>query len=189
MNSQISIQDLEINLNNEYKKIITEYWNFLNYGWPTIKKTRNHTRIISNIKNYNEIKKEVFNKLGVIPVYFFMVILFGDQDYPGSYNTIEKGLLILYFILKNIPFESMDKYISKSTFHDIYRTFYETNRINRINKTLNYCMSNMFSNINTRILNGIIQNPDLFKQVTIHLDGHDTRGIVYGAKDKSIYYN
>ncbi|KAI8080310.1 hypothetical protein BDF21DRAFT_324219, partial [Thamnidium elegans] len=37
-----------------------------------------------------------------IPTYFFLTILFGDQDYPGPYNNIEKGLLVLYFIVKNM---------------------------------------------------------------------------------------
>ncbi|KAI8091676.1 hypothetical protein BDF21DRAFT_332706 [Thamnidium elegans] len=46
------------------------------------------------------------NKLGVIPVYFFLTILFGDQDYPGPYNNLEKGLLILYFIIKNINIQN-----------------------------------------------------------------------------------
>ncbi|CAO3618572.1 unnamed protein product [Mucor hiemalis] len=68
--------------------------------------------------------------------------------------------------MENKSFEDMDIYLSKS-----------------------YSLQNMFSSIKIRILNGLINNPNLFNQVTIHLDGHDKRGIVYGAEDKSIYYS
>jgi hypothetical protein len=189
MDNHINRNDIKENINKEYKKITNEYWKFLNYGWPTIHKKVNHTRKKSSINNYLEIKTEVMNKLGIIPTYFFLTILFGDKDYPGPYNNIEKGLLILYFIIKNIPFEDMNKYISKSTFHDIYRNFYTEERISKLNKIIDYSLANMFSNINIRIMNGLSNNPTLFNQVTLHIDGHDTKGIVYGAKDKSIYYS
>ena len=183
---------MDINIDTikkEYKKVTDEYWKFLNYGWPKVNKKGNHTRKKSNIINILEIKKELMNKLGIIPVYFFLVILFGDRDYPGPYNNIEKGLLILYFIIKNIPFDDMDVYISKSTFHDIYRKFYCEEKMIKLNKIIEYSLANMFSNINIRIMNGILNNPTLFNQVTLHIDGHDTKGIVYGSKDKSIYYS
>lgn len=189
MDNHVNRNDINDNINKEYKKITIEYWKFLNYGWPKINKKTNHTKKKSSVNNYLEIKKELMNKLGIIPVYFFLAILFGDRDYPGPYNNIEKGLLILYFIIKNIPFDDMDKYISKSTFHDIYRKFYSEEKILKLNKIVEYSLANMFSNINVRIMNGILNNPTLFNQVTLHIDGHDTKGIVYGSKDKSIYYS
>lgn len=83
----------------------------------------------------------------------------------------------------------MDDYIAKSTFHQIYKQFYSSDKILKLNKILNFSLQNMFSNIKIRLLNGMIENPELFNQVTIHLDGHDKRGMVYGAEDKSIYYS
>lgn len=80
----------------------------------------------------------------------------------------------------------MDDYIAKSTFHQIYKQFYSSDKILKLNKILNFSLQNMFSNIKIRLLNGMIENPELFNQVTIHLDGHDKRGMVYGAEDKSI---
>jgi hypothetical protein len=189
MDNYVNTNDIKNNINKEHEKITDEYWKFLNYGWPKINKKINHTRKKSSINNCLEIKTELMNKLGIIPVYFFLTILFGDRDYPGPYNNVEKGVLILYFIVKNVPFDDMDKYISKSTFHDIYRKFYSEERIIKLNKIIDYSLANMFSNINVRIMNGFLNNPNLFNQVTLHIDGHDTKGIVYGSKDKSIYYS
>lgn len=115
-----------------------------------------------SVKKIKEVKKVLLEKLGVIPIYFFLVILFGDRDYRGPYNNVEKGLLILYFIVENKSIEYMDEYISKSTFHQIYRQFYNADRILKINKILNYSLKNMFSNIKVRILNGMLKNPELF---------------------------
>lgn len=166
--------NIEDNLLREYQTLTNEYWKFLNYGWPVINQKKYHTKRPIPINKIKEIKK---------------VLLFGDGDYRGPYNNVEKGLLILYFIVTNQPIEDMDEYIAKSTFHQIYRQFYSANRILKLNKILNFSLQNMFSNIKIRLLNGMLENPTLFSQVTMHLDGHDKRGMVYGAEDKSIYYS
>jgi hypothetical protein len=184
-----NINNAKDNLLIEYQILTNDYWKFLDYGWPEIEQKKYHTKRIISVNKIKEIKKVLLEKLGIIPVYFFLVILFGDRDYKGPYNNVEKGLLILYFMVENISVEDMDDYISKSTFHQIYRQFYSADRMLKLNKILNFSLQNMFSNIKIRLLNGIIGNPDLFNQVTIHLDGHDKRGMVYGAEDKSIYYS
>lgn len=46
----------------------------------------------------------------------------------------------------------------------------------------------MFSNIKIRIQTAIINNPPLFKHITLYLDGHDTRA-TYINKDKTSYYS
>lgn len=181
--------NIEDNLLREYQTLTNEYWKFLNYGWPVINQKKYHTKRPIPVNKIKEIKKILFEKLGIIPVYFFLVILFGDGDYKGPYNNVDKGLLILYFIITNKPIEDMDEYIAKSTFHQIYRQFYSANRILKLNKILNFSLQNMFSNIKIRLLNGMLENPVLFSQVTMHLDGHDKRGMIYGAEDKSIYYS
>lgn len=183
------INNVGDNLLMEFQNLTNEYWKFLNYGWPEIEQKKYHTKRPISIKKIKEIKKALLEKLGIIPVYFFLIILFGDRDYKGPYNNIEKGLLILYFITENKSIEDMDDYIAKSTFHQIYRQFYSADRMLKLNKILNFSLQNMFSNIKIRLLNGIIENPMLFNQVTIHIDGHDKRGMVYGAEDKSIYYS
>ncbi|GAA5815764.1 hypothetical protein MFLAVUS_009279 [Mucor flavus] len=176
--------NIEDNLLREYQTLTNEYWKFLNYGWPVINQKKYHTKRPIPINKIKEIKKVLFEKLGIIPVYFFLVILFGDGDYRGPYNNVEKGLLILYFIVTNQPIEDMDEYIAKSTFHQIYRQFYSANRILKLNKILNFSLQNMFSNIKIRLLNGMLENPTLFSQVTMHLDGHDKRGMVYVLDQK-----
>lgn len=185
----LDISNIRDNLLMEYQILKDDHWKFLSYGWPKIEQKKYHTKRIISVKKIKEIKKVLLEKLGIIPVYFFLIILFGDRDYRGPYNNVEKGLLILYFIIENKSIEDMDDYIAKSTFHQIYRQFYSADRMLKLNKILNFSLQNMFSNIKIRLLNGMIENPELFNQVTIHLDGHDARGMIYGAEDKSIYYS
>lgn len=181
--------DIQLKLDAEYKSLTKDFWKFLSYGWPIIELKKFHTKRPTEIPKINEIKNLLVKKLGIIPVYFFLIIIFGDIDYRGPYNNIEKGLLVLYFIIECKSFEEMDKYIPKSTFHQIYRQFYSSEKIEKNKKVLDYTLNNLFSNIKIRLYNGIINNPELFYHVTMHIDGHDTRGIVYGAEDKKIYYS
>ncbi len=51
------------------------------------------------------------------------------------------------------------------------------NRINNyinLNKLVDYYLMNMFSNIKVRLLSSLIINPEIFKNVTLLLDGHNS---------------
>src|SRR5204863_10085780 len=49
---------------------------------------------------------------------------FATQDYPGPYCNCEKGLLILYQLLKRCSVEQMSRFIPRGSFYNIYRSFY-----------------------------------------------------------------
>lgn len=185
---KMDVDDINKNLLKEYQTLLANQWKFLNLGWPSVVKRKNHRTIILKIQKIKEVKDLLYKKLGVIPVYFFLVILFGAYDYKGPYNNIEKGLLMLYYLVENKSMDEMNEYIPKSSFYEIYREFY-INKYEKLRKILNYSLENMFSNVKIRILSAMIKNPQLFKQVTLHLDGHDTRGIEIGAKHKADYYS
>jgi hypothetical protein len=182
------IEEYKNKLIYEYELLIKNQWNFLNMGWSDIKLKRNHRSNIILVKNIKLIKETLHRKLGIIPVYFFLTILFESHDYRGPYNNIEKGLLMLYYLVENKSSDDMNEFIPKSSFYDIYREFY-ISKAEKLNKIVNYALEYMFSNIKIRILSALILNPQLFSHVTLYLDGHDTRGIEVGSKDKSIYYS
>lgn len=60
-----------------------------------------------------------------------------------------------------------------SSFYNLYKEFWITNYDN-LNKYVNYCLLEMFSNIKIRLLSAQIKNPKNFKHITLALDGHDT---------------
>ena len=61
-------------LNNEVDKLIVNNWNFLKEPWPEMKNRFNHHTKIKDIKNneiMKDIKNELLEKLGYIPIYYF----------------------------------------------------------------------------------------------------------------------
>ncbi|KAI7873436.1 hypothetical protein K492DRAFT_111394, partial [Lichtheimia hyalospora FSU 10163] len=42
-----------------------------------------------------------------IPVFFFLVVVFGCDNYPGPYRHVDKGLLILYHLLSGCSIAEM----------------------------------------------------------------------------------
>lgn len=184
----MNTNDINKKLFEEYQNLVLKQWKFLDYGWQIVAKRKNHRTKILKIDNIEKIKKKLEKKLGIIPVYYFLTILFEAYDYKGPYNNVEKGLVILYYLVENISMDEMNDYIPKSSFYDIYREFY-IKKCEKLNKILNYSLENMFSNIRIRLFSALLYNPALFTQVTLYLDGHDTRGIEIGCKNKADYYS
>ncbi|KAI8874598.1 hypothetical protein K501DRAFT_124504, partial [Backusella circina FSU 941] len=48
-----------------------------------------------------------------IPVYFFLTVLFEAHDYRGPYNNVNKGLLMLYYLVENKSTDDMEDFIPK----------------------------------------------------------------------------
>ncbi|KAI9243149.1 hypothetical protein BDA99DRAFT_449402 [Phascolomyces articulosus] len=88
-------------LKNEIEKLIANKWDFLNKLWPEILNKYNHRTEIKNFKNntIQIIKNELLDNLGYITVFYFLVMLYGINEYPAPYKEIDKGLLLLYHIL------------------------------------------------------------------------------------------
>ncbi|KAF9964308.1 hypothetical protein BGZ73_001929, partial [Actinomortierella ambigua] len=97
----------------------------------------------------------------------------------------EKGLCLLYHLIKGLPMSGMEVLMPKSSYHIIHSKFYKQEYSSHAKRITGY-LSNMFSTVHIRLLSAKARNPPLFKQVTLHLDGHDTRAS-YGEPSAEMY--
>jgi hypothetical protein len=98
---------------------------------------------------------------------------------------VEKGLSLLYHLVKGLPMAGLVSLMPKSSFHVIHSRFYKQEYTTHAKK-ITGCLANMFSNVTLRLLAAKAMNPPLFKHVTLHLDGHDTRA-TYGEPSADMY--
>ena len=174
-------------LNNEVDKLIINNWNFLKEPWPEMKNRFNHRTKIKDIKNneiMKDIKNELLEKLGYIPVYYFLTKLYTNREYPGPYREIEKGLILLYHIVSGRSGPEMVNIIPYTTFYDLYKDFW-INNYNNINKQVKIDLENLFSNIKIRILAANAYNPHGFENVTLYIDGHDSKVKYYSPNEST----
>lgn len=173
MNITINELNTEINRLKEYEwKIINNYWDSDIKSLPNLINSRkNNYSILKNISSMQGIKKVLLNKLGVIPVYFFLNILFGNYTYTGSYRNIDKGLLLLYQLITG----SSSKNISllMGTYKKLYNEFWII-RNKELNKNVDLFLKNMFSNIDIRLINAEIYNPENLKTPTYIFDTYSS---------------
>jgi Chromo (CHRromatin Organisation MOdifier) domain/DDE superfamily endonuclease len=168
----------------EVKDLFNRQWSFLKKQWPVNQEKYFHVSEIKSVKNINELKDELYSKLGVIPVYYFLSELYTANGYIGPYNEIEKGLLLLYQLVSGLPNNKMGNFIPYSTYAKLYKQFW-VKRYEYLNVKVNNDINNMFSNEKIRILSAKVNNPERFKHVTMLLDGHDGR-IAYCDIDKNM---
>jgi hypothetical protein len=166
--------DYKIAIENEYKELIEKKWGFLFDSWPVLLPTKYHRTEIRDVKFIEHIRNFLLNRLGVIPVYFFLSVLFSTQHYVGPYRNVEKGLLILYHILSGCSIAEMASFIPRSSFFALYKDFFIKN-LDDLNSKLDIALSEMFSNERIRIMSAMEFNPKQFKHVTLYIDGHDSR--------------
>lgn len=178
-------QSVSKSLLQEYNKLMLEHWTFLYEPWPQIPKSKFHQTEIKTVNDVDHVKETVLQRLGYIPVFFFLTILFAVQDYPGPYCNCEKGLLILYQLIKACSMESMSRFVPRSSFYDIYRAFYNK-QAQILDKKISGLLASMFSTMQIRVLLAQ-QNPSMFKHVTLLLDGHDTRVNQTGVEAEKMY--
>lgn len=174
---------------NEFNILMGKQWVFLNDKWPEMKPSKYHRTEIKIVSEIDHVKQVVLEKLGPIPVFFFFLVLFPFKHHPGPYRNVEKGLLILYHILKGGPHSDMGRFIAQSSFYDIHKSFYghEQSPNTELDDQVTTRLSKMFSTLRIRILSAKANNPVLFKTVTLLLDGHDTRGTRTGSRSEDGY--
>jgi hypothetical protein len=171
-----------------FESLVGHYWTFLHDDWPVVEKQMNHRSDTKEITGIEIVKNYVLERLGYIPVFFFLVVLFSNKDYPGPYRGVEKGLLILYHILTGASMAQMGQFIPKSSFNAIYNAFY-AKQLERLNKILDDCLAKMFSNVKIRVMSAREINPNEFKHVTMMIDGHDSRATYINASSRADYYS
>lgn len=178
------VKNYKKTLKHEINKLILNEWTFLINDWQKVLNIYKHRTELKNVKFIREIKNEILEKLGFIPVFFFLTVLYTNKEYPGPYIEVEKGLLLLYQLVSGFTSKNIKKYMPHTTFYAVYKEFWITN-YNNLDKFVNDCLHNMFSNIKIRILSAMIKNPKNFKNITMMLDGHDT-SIEYDKPDISL---
>ncbi|KIJ40794.1 hypothetical protein M422DRAFT_49007 [Sphaerobolus stellatus SS14] len=146
----MSTASLEIALLKEFNNLMEEkYWDFLSMEWPYIKPKKYHRTDLRAVPNIDEVKKLLLKRLGPIPVFFFLTVIFPTKNYPGPYRPLEKGLLLLYHLVKGCSLEDMRRFITPSTFNDILSSFYKKDKgvNNALEDLISKKLHNMFSNI------------------------------------------
>ena len=98
---------LESHLHKGFTKLLKKHWKFINSQWPEMKPSKYHRTNKKDICDMKPIKEVVVNRLGIIPVFFFLIVLYPFKYHPGPYRNVEKGLLILYHLLKTISYSDM----------------------------------------------------------------------------------
>jgi hypothetical protein len=167
----ISIMD---NLKIHFQQLLQGQWRFLDAEWPTLELKHNHRTGMKPVAHMKLIKDTLMARLGPIPVFFFLVVIWSHTHYPGPYGEVDKGLLILYHLVAGVAMDGLSPHIPKSSFHSIHSEFYKTHYKVHV-KHINSMLATMFSTFSIRVLSAKLKNPELFLHVTLHLDGHDTR--------------
>lgn len=99
---------IEIEVNN----IKNEHWRkYTNNEYIKLIKSKYYRTRIQSIPNIEKVKLNVYNKLGPIAPYIFLTNFCNKIKIPGAYNEIEKGLLLLEFLLNGFSFRQMEIYI------------------------------------------------------------------------------
>ena len=116
--------DIDKLITDEINSIIVNHWAFLNYNWPIINHKYKHRTEIKHINYIDIIKNKLVTKLGYIAVFFFLVILYTNKEYPAPYFEIEKGLFLLYHLVSGISEkDDIDKFIPQSSFFNFIKDF------------------------------------------------------------------
>ena len=111
-------------MDTEFDRLISAQWGFLHKDWPVVERSKFHRTEIKSVENIQKVKDFVQHRLGIIPVFFFLTVIFGVKSYPGPYRNVEKGILILYMLLKGVSTSEMSEFLPKSSFHDVFKDFF-----------------------------------------------------------------
>jgi hypothetical protein len=169
--------NLSEKLEFEINKLILNKWLFLDNEWPLVSNIFNHRSELKPTKvNLRTIKDILLNQLGYIPVFYFLTILYSSKEYPGPYFEIDKGILLLYQMVSGKTGIDMSEFMPYTTFYDLYHNFWiKEENVKRLKKIIKKDMKDLFSNLKIRLLSSKLNNTDGFKNVTLFIDGHDSK--------------
>lgn len=170
----IEIEEL---LENEYEEIKTNYWKFLDNTYKSNIEKQYHRSKIGNFINIQNIKKELYELLGAIPIFVFLTEICSKIKMPSPVYNVEKGILILKLLVDGCSINDMKIYDENDSFYRIYKSVFIDNidfLENWVNNTMFYC----FSNSITRLLYSKLYNPKNFEHCTLLLDGRHNRIVI-----------
>ncbi len=173
MTSSIIDKYIEIEVNN----IKSKYWRkYINNGYVKFVKSKYYRTRIQDIPNIEKVKLNIYDKLGPVAPYIFLTSFCNKIKIPGAYNDIEKGLLLLEFLLNGFSFHQMEIYIYETNFYRIYQSvFIDKDNKKILNDWLDDMLFTCFSTNVLRLLSSKKMNPSLFDHVTLFLDGHHSK--------------
>jgi hypothetical protein len=173
-----NIDILKLKLQNEYENIIKTKWTFLNNNYINENINYHRKEDLYEIRHIQDIKKEIFDKIGPLATFAFITDFCSNFKLPGPYNEVDKALVVLYHMVCGLSINQMILYMDVSNYFRIYRYIF-IKKYDELEKWINDLMNNnYFSNKNIRLLTSFIMNPENFKHVTMLLDGHHNR-IIY----------
>lgn len=88
---------------------------------------KHHRTEIAVVNDIDSIKTFVLNRLGIIPVFFFLTVIFGTTAYFCPYRNVEKGVMLLHVLVKGVSLSDTAQYIPKTSFHTTHNDFYVHN--------------------------------------------------------------
>ena len=172
-------ENIPTKLQNCIARLLEEEWKFLDQPWPMCPKTKKYHRSeMKPINHLQKMKEVLMRRLGPIPVFFFLTVIWTKFYFPGPYKAVDKGIAFLYYFVAGQTMDSMSQYLPRTSFHQVYTTFFKTERA-LFDKFITQCLYTMFSTPEIRVRSANWKNPPMFKHVTLLLDGHDTRA-TYG---------
>ena len=129
------------------------------------------------MNEFDEIQIEVINKslcrLNDVAITEYLKFCNNKLGYsPGPFREVDKYKLILYQQLEGLSNNSIG-FISNSTFRAIYHKFW-VRRAEEVEKWTDWWLSN-FSTPELRLIYAKIYNPQMFKTVTMVIDGKISR--------------
>jgi|GEM_PF-7080898 len=169
--------DIKERIDYEVNNLVLNKWYFMNMEWPIMSYDFNHRTVLKNMKvDLKGIKDILLRQLGYIPVFYFLTILYSNIEYPGPYFELEKGLLLLYQMVSGKTGIEMSEFMPYTTYYELYKKLWiNDSNVKRLKKIYNKDMTNLFTNLKIRLLSAKYLNPDAFKNVTLMIDGHDSK--------------
>lgn len=173
-------------LQRHFRQLLEEQWGFLDKPWPMCPKTKKYHRSeMKPIKDIQLMKQLLVRRLGVIPVFYFLTVIWSKFYFPGPYHAVDKGIAFLFYFASGQTMDSMSQHMPRTSFHQIYCAFFKSQR-HLFDKFVSEQLYDMFSTPKIRVMSASWKNPPLFKHITLLLDGHDTRA-TYGQDKISMY--
>lgn len=169
--------DIKDILQNEYKEIVENHWNFLDNTYKSNIRKQYHRSKIGNFINIQNIKLELYEILGAIPIFIFLTEICSHIKMPSPVYNIEKGILIIKFLIEGCSISDMKIYDENDSFYRIYKSVFIDN-IDVLEEWIDDKLAKCFSNSVTRLLYSKIYNPKNFEHCTLLLDGRHNKIVV-----------
>jgi hypothetical protein len=128
-----------------FAKLLEDEWKFLDQPWPLCPKTKKFQRSeMKPINHVQKMKELLMQRLGAIPVFFFLSVIWTKFYFPGPYRALDKGIAFLYYFVAGQTMDSMSQCLPRTTFHQLYTTFFKTESA-LFDKFMTQHLANMFS--------------------------------------------